>query len=115
MDHKLSWLMLLAAGVLEIVFAWGLKSASDAGCGATQARIAFIALTLAAMAGSLALLSGALRQLPIGTAYAVWSGIGAAGTAVVGMLLLGEAASAARLGCIGLIVGGVIGLRWASS
>lgn len=112
MENKLSWLMLLAAGALEIVFAWGLKSASDAG--ASQARAGFAALTLAAMAGSLALLSGALRQLPIGTAYAVWSGIGAAGTAVVGMLLLGEAASAARLACIALIIGGVIGLRWAS-
>lgn len=105
MSAALSWTMLLCAGLLEIVFAVGLKSAQ----GLSRPWVA--AVTLAALVGSLVLLYSALRVLPVGTAYAVWTGIGAAGTALVGVLFLGDAASAARLGCIALIIAGVIGLR----
>ncbi|MBS0528134.1 MAG: QacE family quaternary ammonium compound efflux SMR transporter, partial [Proteobacteria bacterium] len=68
-------------------------------------------LTLAAMAASMALLGLALKTLPIGTAYAVWTGIGAVGTALLGIVLLGEPATAMRLACIGLIVSGIVGLK----
>ena len=63
------------------------------------------------MAGSIILLGLALKSLPIGTAYAVWTGIGAVGTAILGIALFGEPATAARLACIGLIVAGIIGLK----
>lgn len=100
-----SWLVLVLAGLLEIAFAIGLKS------GGGLARPWVAAGTVLALLGSLALLSAALRQLPVGTAYAVWTGIGAAGTALLGMWLLGDPASFARLICIGLILAGVVGLR----
>lgn len=103
-----SWILLVMAGLLEIAFALGLKSTS----GLSRPWIA--AGTLIALLGSLTMLSFALRQLPVGTAYAVWTGIGAAGTAVVGMLVFGDSASAARIGCIALIVSGVVGLRLVS-
>jgi quaternary ammonium compound-resistance protein SugE len=67
--------------------------------------------TLVAMAGSVGMLGLALRQLPLGTAYAVWTGIGTIGTAVMGMVLLGEPAGALRLGCIALIAAGIVGLK----
>jgi len=72
------------------------------------------ALTLAAMAISVVLLGMALRTLPVGTAYAIWTGIGAVGTAILGIVLFQEPAHAARLACIGLIVAGIIGLKLAS-
>jgi quaternary ammonium compound-resistance protein SugE len=68
--------------------------------------------TVAAMAASLALLGLSLRHLPLGTAYAVWTGVGAVGTVLVGMTLLGESASPARLVCVGLIVAGILGLKY---
>jgi len=105
MSASLSWAMLVVAGILEVAFALGLKSAQG-----LQRPWALLA-TLGALVGSLALLSAALRQLPVGTAYAVWTGIGAAGTALLGILLLGEPASLPRLACLGFIVCGVIGLR----
>jgi quaternary ammonium compound-resistance protein SugE len=71
-------------------------------------------LTLACMAGSILLLGLALKALPIGTAYAVWTGIGAVGTAILGIALFGEPATAARLACIGLIVAGIVGLKLVS-
>ena len=71
-------------------------------------------LTIAAMALSLALLGLALRDLPVGTAYAVWTGIGAVGTAALGIYLFSEPATALRLGCIGLIVAGIVGLKFAT-
>ena len=71
-------------------------------------------LTLAAMAGSILLLGIALKTLPIGTAYAVWTGIGAVGTAALGIILLGEPATAMRLASIGLIVSGIVGLKLVS-
>lgn len=103
-----AWIVLLAAGILEIAWALGLKF-SD---GLTRPMPA--ALTIAAMIASMALLAFAARSLPIGTAYAVWTGIGAAGTAILGILLFGEPATAARLGCIGLIVAGIVGLKLVS-
>ena len=101
----MAWLYLAIAGVLEIGFAYGLKTSSG------FTRLWPSVLTVISAAASLYLLSRALREIPIGTGYAVWTGIGAAGTALVGMLLLGEPRTLARLACIGLILVGVIGLR----
>ena len=101
----MNWLILLVAGLLEVVWAVGLKYTEG------FTRLGPSALTLAAMAGSVGLLGLAMRTLPLGTAYAVWTGIGTVGTAIVGMLVLGEPAGALRLGCIGLIVAGIAGLK----
>lgn len=101
----MAWLMLIVAGLLEVGFAVSLK-ASD-GFSRLIPTILFVAFAL----GSFALLNLALRTLPVGTAYAVWTGIGAAGTAILGIVLLGEAVTAARIAFIGLIVAGVIGLQ----
>lgn len=102
---SLAWALLVVAGVLEVVWALGLKY-SD---GFTRPVPSVI--VVAGAAASFWLLSLAMRVLPAGTAYAVWVGIGAAGTAVLGMVLLGEPATAARLACIVLIVAGVLGLK----
>lgn len=99
------WLILLVAAGLEIVWAVGLKSTD----GFTRLWPSVGVITV--MAASMWLLSLAARGLPIGTAYAVWTGIGAAGTAVVGMLVFKEPATAARIVCVVLIVSGVAGLR----
>jgi quaternary ammonium compound-resistance protein SugE len=101
----MAWLVLVAAGLLEIGWAIGLKYTEG------FTRLVPSVLTLAAMAGSIILLGLALKSLPIGTAYAVWTGIGAVGTALLGIALLGEPATAARLASIGLIVAGIIGLK----
>lgn len=101
----MTWLILLCAGLLEVVWAVGLKYTDG------FTRWVPSAITLAAMAGSVGLLGIAMRHLPLGTAYAVWTGIGTVGTALVGMLLLGEPAGAVRLACIGLIVAGIAGLK----
>jgi quaternary ammonium compound-resistance protein SugE len=98
--------MLCIAGLLEIVFAYFMK-ASD---GFTRLTPAL--LTIAAGLSSVVLLSMAIRSLPVGTGYAVWTGIGAAGTAIIGIALLGDSASAPRILCIGLIVAGVVGLKF---
>ena len=100
-----SWLILFAAAGLEIVWAVGLKSTAG------FTRLWPSVGVIAAMAASMWLLAVAARTLPIGTAYAVWTGIGAAGTAIVGMLVLKEPATVARLVCILLIVAGVVGLK----
>ena len=94
-----------AAGLLEVGWAIGLKYTEG------FTRLTPSVLTLAAMAGSIILLGLALKTLPIGTAYAVWTGIGAVGTALLGIWLLGEPATALRLACIGLIVAGITGLK----
>lgn len=99
------WLYLFAAGLLEIVWAVGLKFTQG------WTRLWPSVGTVLAMAVSFFLLARALQHIPIGTAYAVWTGIGAAGTALLGMLLLGESASPLRLLCVALIVAGIIGLR----
>jgi quaternary ammonium compound-resistance protein SugE len=101
----MAWAVLFAAGLLEICWAIGLKYTEG------FTRLTPSVLTLAAMAGSVLLLGLALKTLPIGTAYAVWTGIGAVGTAILGIFLFGEAASALRLGSIGLIVAGIVGLK----
>ena len=98
------WLVLAAAGLLEIGWAIGLKYTDG------FTRLVPSVLTLAAMAGSIILLGLALKTLPIGTAYAVWTGIGAVGTALLGIILFDEPATAARLASIGLIVSGIVGL-----
>jgi quaternary ammonium compound-resistance protein SugE len=99
------WILLSLAGVLEIAFAFSMKSS----VGFT--RLLPSVLTVAFGLSSVVLLSISLRTLPVGTGYAVWTGIGAAGTAIVGMALLGEPAQLMRLLCIAAILAGVIGLR----
>jgi len=101
----MSWILLFVAGLLEVGWAVGLKYTAG------FTRLVPSALTLGAMAGSVGLLGLALRNLPLGTAYAVWTGIGTVGTAVFGMIVLGEPAGAARLLCIALIVAGIFGLK----
>ena len=104
----MSWIYLLLAGLFEIAFALGLKHTEG------FTRLWPSLGTAAAAAVSLYLLTLALRTIPVGTAYAVWTGVGACGVALMGIVLLGESASPARLACIGLIVAGVIGLKLAS-
>jgi quaternary ammonium compound-resistance protein SugE len=101
----MAWAVLFAAGLLEIGWAIGLKYTEG------FTRLTPSVLTLVAMAGSVLLLGLALKTLPIGTAYAVWTGIGAVGTAILGIFLFGEPASVLRLASIGLIVGGIVGLK----
>ncbi|WP_029010996.1 quaternary ammonium compound efflux SMR transporter SugE [Azospirillum halopraeferens] len=101
----MAWIWLLLAGLLEIVWAIGLKYTHG------FTRLVPSVVTAAAMAGSVVMLGLALRDLPVGTAYAVWTGIGAVGTVILGIALFGEPAGAARLACIGLIVAGIIGLK----
>ena len=101
----MAWAILFVAGLLEIGWAIGLKYTDG------FSRLVPSVLTLAAMAGSIILLGLALKTLPIGTAYAVWTGIGAVGTAILGIILFGDPATVARLACIGLIVSGIIGLK----
>ena len=101
----MAWLMLLAAGLMEVGWAVGLKYTHG------FTRLWPSVGTIAAMALSLGLLGFALRSLPLGTAYAVWTGIGSVGTVLVGIWLLGESADLARLGCIALIIAGIVGLK----
>nr|WP_269465499.1 quaternary ammonium compound efflux SMR transporter SugE [Steroidobacter denitrificans] len=107
MSSPLSWTVLLLAGLFEIVWAIGLKYSEG------FSRFLPSAITVLAMAISVTLLGWALRQLPVGSAYAVWVGIGAVGTALLGIVLFHESTSVLRLICIGLIVLGVIGLKFA--
>ena len=99
------WVLLLAAGLLEVVWALLLKTASTA-------QPVRLAVMIAAMVASFVLLGRAMRDLPVGTAYAVWTGIGGAGTAIAGIAWLGEPAGPARLACLGLIVAGIVGLKF---
>ena len=104
----MAWLLLLVAGLLEIVWAIGLKYADG------FARLWPSVITLAAMIASVVLLGIAMKSLPVGTSYAVWVGVGATGTAILGIVLFGEAASVGRLASLALIVAGIIGLRLAT-
>lgn len=104
-----AWLLLVIAGVLEIVWAIGLKYTDG------FSRLWPSVITISAMAVSMFLLGMALRTLPAGTGYAVWVGIGAVGTAILGIVLLGESAAAPRLISIGLIVAGIVGLKLSSA
>ena len=101
-----AWLFLLVAGLLEVVWAVSMK-ASD---GFT--RLPYTALTLATAAASFWLLGVAMRSLPVGTAYAVWTGVGAIGTALLGIVLFKEPATLMRVGCIALIALGILGLKF---
>ena len=101
----MAWIVLFVAGLLEVGWAIGLKYTEG------FARLVPSVLTLVSMVGSVVLLGLTLKTLPIGTAYAVWTGIGAVGTALLGIALFGEPATAARLACIGLIVAGIVGLK----
>ncbi|MDB5316042.1 MAG: QacE family quaternary ammonium compound efflux transporter [Rhodospirillales bacterium] len=101
----MAWFYLFLAGLLEIGWAIGLKYTHG------FTRPLATVLTVTSMAASVGLLGLALRTLPIGTAYAIWTGIGTVGTVVLGIVLFGEAATAARLACIALILAGIIGLK----
>jgi len=104
----MAWLYLSAAGLFEVGWAVGLKYTAG------FTRIAPTAWTVASMILSVWLLGLALKSLPLGTAYAIWTGIGTIGTVILGILWLGESANALRLACIALIVTGIIGLKLVS-
>jgi quaternary ammonium compound-resistance protein SugE len=104
----MAWAVLLLAGLCEIAWAIGLKYTDG------FTRVVPSVWTLAAMVASVILLAWSLKTLPVGTAYAVWTGIGAVGTAVLGMLLFDESREVARLVSIGLIVAGILGLKLVS-
>lgn len=101
----MAWMYLAVAGLLEIGWAIGLKYTDG------FTRLLPTTLTVAAMAASVFLLGLALRDLPVGTGYAIWTGIGTVGTAIIGMLIFHEPATAVRLASIGLIVAGIVGLK----
>lgn len=101
----MAWIVLGFAGLLEIGWAVGLKYTHG------FSRLWPSVLTVGAMAASMYLLALALRTIPIGTAYAIWTGIGAVGTAILGMVLFGDSRAPLRLACIGLVVIGIVGLK----
>ncbi len=103
-----AWILLIMAGLFEVVWAVGLKYTEG------FTRLLPSGITLSAMALSIVLLARALRTIPVGTGYAVWTGIGAVGTALVGIWLLDEPRSAGRLLAIAAIVGGIVGLKMAT-
>ncbi|MGD9989505.1 DMT family transporter [Pseudonocardia sp.] len=104
----MAWIVLIVSGVLETV--WAAALARSEGFSRPLPSVVFGVALIASMAG----LAWALRTLPIGTAYVVWVGIGAVGTALYGMVVLGEPATTVRLLCLAAIVGGVVGLKLAS-
>ncbi len=101
----MAWMILFLAGILEIGWAIGLKYTEG------FTRILPTVLTGASMVASVVLLGIAVRTLPLGTAYAVWTGIGTVGTVILGILLFAEPATAVRIGCIALIIAGIAGLK----
>src|SRR5215471_16186767 len=102
---SLAWVLLTIAGLLEIVWSVSMKASQG------FTKLHFAAITLIAAGLSFWLLGLALRQLPVGTAYAVWTGIGAVGATVLGIAIFGESLTVSRIGCIALIVCGIIGLK----
>jgi len=104
----MAWILLVLAGLLEVIWAVGLKFTAG------FTRPVPTAITVASMIASIWLLGLAMRSLPVGTAYAVWTGIGAVGTVIFGILLLDESASLMRLLCVALIVAGIVGLKLTS-
>jgi len=104
----MAWIILFIAGLFEIGWAIGLKYTEG------FTRLWPSVLTVAAMIVSVVCLAIALKTIPVGTGYAVWTGIGAVGTAIFGMVLFGESTAAARLACIALIVAGIVGLKLVS-
>ena len=105
----MAWTYLVIAGLLEIGWAIGLKYTEG------FSRLWPSVATLCAMIASFGLLSAALKTIPVGTGYTVWTGIGAAGTAIIGMAFLGESREVLRILCLMLIVAGVVGLKFASA
>lgn len=103
----MAWIVLIIAGILEVVWAFTMKQSAG------FTRLGPSLITVVAMIASVGLLSFAMRSLPLGTAYAVWTGIGAVGAFVVGIAVLGEAASALRLASVALILVGLVGLKLA--
>jgi quaternary ammonium compound-resistance protein SugE len=101
----MAWLVLVVAGLFEVGWAIGLKYTEG------FTRLWPSVATVTAMVLSVALLGWAMRTLPVGTAYAVWTGIGAIGTVALGIVLFGEPATVARLLCVGLILAGIVGLK----
>jgi len=101
----MAWILLIVAGLLEVGWAVGLKYTDG------FSRPGPSTATAAAMIASIVLLGWAMKTLPVGTAYAVWTGIGAVGTVILGIVLFGESASVARLACVALIVAGIVGLK----
>jgi len=108
MAQQIPWIVLFIAGLFEIGWAIGLKYTEG------FSKLVPTVLTGAAMLISIVLLGLALKSLPVGTAYAVWTGVGAVGTAILGIALFGDPATVARLACIGLIVAGIVGLKLVS-
>ncbi len=104
----MAWVLLCVAGLFEIGWAVGLKYSDG------FSRLVPSILTVSAMIASIVCLAFALKSLPVGTAYAVWTGIGAVGTAILGLYLFQEPATSLRLGSIALIVAGIFGLKLAS-
>lgn len=104
----MAWIVLLIAGLLEVVWAIGLKYTQG------FTRLTPSIITIAAMVISMLLLAHAMKTLPTGTAYAVWTGIGAVGAAIMGMVLLGESTNIARIISLCLIVIGILGLKFIS-
>ena len=104
----MAWVILFVAGLFEIGWAVGLKYTDG------FTRLWPTVCTAVALVASMALLGVSLRTLPLGTAYAIWTGIGSVGTAVLGIALFREPATAMRLACIGLIVAGIVGLKLAA-
>lgn len=101
----MAWIVLVIAGFFEVGWAIGLKYTEG------FSRFWPSVGTIAAMVASILLLAFAMRSLPAGTAYAVWTGIGAVGTVTLGIILFGEPATVARLACVGLILAGIVGLK----
>lgn len=101
----MAWIILIIAGLFEVGWAVGLKYTEG------FTRMVPTGLTIISMIVSLGLLGIALRTLPLGTAYAIWTGVGTVGTAILGMALFGEPAQVMRILCIGLIVAGIVGLK----
>lgn len=104
----MAWILLIVAGIFEVGWAIGLKYTDG------FTRLWPSVFTLAAMTASVVLLGLAMKVLPVGTAYAVWVGVGAVGTAILGILLFGESANPGRLISLGLIVAGIVGLKLAT-
>ena len=104
----MTWFILFVAGLFEVGWAIGLKYTDG------FTRPIPTVLTVISMVISVVLLGIALRELPVGTGYAVWTGIGSVGTAILGIVLFGDPATAGRIACIGLIVAGIVGLKLAA-
>lgn len=104
----MAWVLLLVAGLFEVGWAIGLKYTEG------FTKLWPSVLTLTAMTASVVLLGMAMKSLPVGTSYAIWVGVGAVGTAILGIILFGESANAGRLVSLGLIVAGIVGLKLAT-